>query len=480
MNVSHKQFVVGTLLLFFLYGCSDNNVPQETVEVTEVETSSTPDYDALLRAAITANQSGRTLNDYILPDSDDYAQIPQDPSNPLSDAKVELGQLLYHDTAIATEGRSDNSQTWSCATCHHAAAGFKSGVIQGIGEGGIGFGANGSDRELIASFDADAEADSNRKPDLQPFTSPTVLNTAYQDVMLWNGQFGNSQNGIVNSGIPESILSKPNTPKAENARHLSGIETQAIAGMDVHRLSVLSNSVLQTNTTYQSLFNAAFQDGSDDVKSDAGKSIAAFERTVLANQAPFQLWLRGDNSAISDIEKQGGLLFFGKAGCSDCHTGPALSSAVGATEEEIFMAIGFNDFDSEAQHRVHGPITEADKLGRGGFTEEAEDNYKFKIPQLYNLNDTRVFGHGGSFTSIRDVLEYKNRGVAENLEAIENLDVRFVPLNLTPVELDQLEIFIKISLYDPDLMRYQPIEVPSGECVIVDPLTIDTQGFCPE
>jgi len=466
-----------------MYGCSDSGTENNQVlptQVTTVNPTVEIDLDVRLRESILSNPDNETVASLILPDSDDLDSIPQDPNNPLSDAKVVLGKALFHDTGLATNGNSSETNSWSCATCHHAAAGFKSGVTQGIGEGGTGFGVAGQDRFLAEAFDANAEATAANKPDIQPFTSPTVLNVAYQDVMLWNGQFGNSANGLVNQGITESILSRPGTPKAENSRGLSGIETQAIAGMDVHRLSVTENSVVQTSEAYQALFTAAYEGGSQDVKSDAGKSIAAFERTVLANRAPFQLWLRGDTTAMSDSEKQGGILFFSKGGCSDCHQGPALSSNVGASEDQMFMAIGFADFQPGTQDRVHGPITDADKLGRGGFTEEESDNYKFKIPQLYNLIDTAVFGHGGSFSSVREVLEYKNSGIAQNQASVDSLDSRFIPLSLTSEELDQLEAFLKFSLYDPELMRYQPDTVPSGECVVVDPLTIDSQGLCPD
>ena len=128
----------------------------------------------------------------------------------------------------------------------------------------------------------------------------------------------------------------------------------------------------------------------------AAKAIAAYERTLLANQSPFQRWLKGDREAMSVQQLKGALLFFGKAGCSGCHTGPALSSKVGAEAEDVFFAIGFADFDTTASN-IHGVVDDKTSRGRGGFT----DDYKFKIPQLYNLIDTNVFGHGASFTSVR-------------------------------------------------------------------------------
>lgn len=104
--------------------------------------------------------------------------------------------------------------------------------------------------------------------------------------------------------------------------------------------------------------------------------------------------------------------------------------------------------------------------------------YSFKIPQLYNLSDTNVFGHGASFSSIREVLDYKNRAVPQSNIDTNLLDPRFTPLGLTEAELDDLERFLSDSLHDPNLTRYQPDLVPSGHCIIVDPLTLDDNEFC--
>ena len=103
--------------------------------------------------------------------------------------KVALGKLIYHETGITEGDIAPSEGTFSCATCHNAQNGFKSGIRQGIGEGGIGF-----DHRRVIEGQEDVV-------DVQPVTSPTVLNTAYQEVMLWNGQFGNEIGGVVNVGI---------------------------------------------------------------------------------------------------------------------------------------------------------------------------------------------------------------------------------------------------------------------------------------
>ena len=133
------------------------------------------------------------------------------------------------------------------------------------------------------------------------------------------------------------------------------------------------------------------------------------------------------------------------------------------SKDQVFFAVGFDDLDT---NDIIGEVADGVRLGRGGLTGDPADNYKFKVPQLYNLADINVFGHGGSFSSVREVIEYKNAAVAQNDASTSNLDYRFVPLNLSSSQIDDLVEFIEVSLRDPDLMRYEPTELPSGLCVI--------------
>ena len=426
-----------------------------------------------LQRSIELQSGGQGLNAFQMPAKDDLAGIPQDPANPITREKVTLGRFLYHDTATGTEGTDpDRVSTWSCASCHHVKAGFKAGVPQGIGDGGVGFGADGSERLLVDGLDATAPAGDSLLPDLQPIASPTILNVAFQDVMLWNGSFGNAP-GSVNGSVATVDGAGPPPIKA-NTFGLSGIETQVLAGTNVHRLRFDRWSVLQSNSEYQYLYQQAFPDGDTGYIPDNGtavsaealgaaKAIAAYERIVLSNLAPFQRWLSGSRDAMSVQQLEGANLFFGKAGCAGCHSGPALSSRLGASADEMFFAIGFNDFDVEHPH-IHGVVDDATKKGRGGFTKNPADNYKFKIPQRYNLTDTTVFGHGASFSSVREVIEYKNAGVAQNPDAVDHLSDKFVPLGLSEHEIDDLVVFIEEGLHDQWLDRYVPHSVPSDQC----------------
>lgn len=407
-----------------------------------------------LLAVLDATSPSGSYEAYILPESDDFDNIPQDPSNEITAAKVALGKLVYHETGI-TEGDIASSEgTFSCASCHNAQNGFKSGIRQGIGEGGIGF-----DHRI-------ADPNAGDRVDVQPVTSPTVLNTAYQEVMLWNGQFGNEIGGVVNVGIDPDRHFTEGTPKEANLRNLSGLETQAVAGLGVHRMGASEGSILRTNETYQQMFIDAFGVAEpDDMLEATALSIAAYERTILANRAPFQDYLRGDETAMSESEVAGANVFFGKGNCHTCHNGPALSSPRGAMADDIFMTLGFHDLD--IWEDTIGEVNDATREGRGGFTGDDMDKFKFKVPPLYNLIDTTVFGHGASFESVEEVVRYKVDAVPQHPQVeVSDLDYRFAPLDLTEDEIANLITFLEVSLYDDELMRYVPESLPSGNCPI--------------
>jgi cytochrome c peroxidase len=178
---------------------------------------------------------------------------------------------------------------------------------------------------------------------------------------------------------------------------------------------------------------------------------------VLSTEAPFQQWLRGQTGAMSASQKRGAVLFFGRANCVACHSGPALANM-------SFHALGMGELEGPGVFSDFNPKDPV-HLGRASFTQRDADRYRFKTPQLYNLSDDAFLGHGSSFTSIRDVIEYKNEAVRQStLVPAERLDPLFVPLELTEDEMDDLTAFLERGLYDADLQRHAPTVLPSGNC----------------
>lgn len=404
--------------------------------------------DNQLYAEIDRVSNGLGVGYFQLPEDTDLNAIPQDPLNPLTPEKVLLGKFLFHESALGVEPLKPFAiGTYSCASCHFASAGFQACKPQGIGEGGMGFGANGESRARNVLY-------TSEELDVQPIRSPSAMHIAWQPNVLWNGQFGAT---FMNAGTESEWTL--NTPKETNYLGFEGTETQAIAGLKVHRMNL--NKEWAEFYGYVEMFEAAFPGIPESelyTRKYAGLAIAAYERTLLANRAPFQRWLRGQHDAMTDSEKRGAIVFFNQGNCVACHTGPALNSMA-------FHALGMNDLYLEGSaFNVHAGNGE--NLGRGGFTKKPEDMYKFKVPQLYNLKDSPQFGHGASFKSIREVIDYKNKGIKQNSTVPDGqLADEFVPLLLTEEQIDDLTTFITFGLRDPFLKRYQPDNLLSGNCI---------------
>jgi len=434
--MSFRIFVLFALFVV-VFGCQSE--PNDTA-------------DDLLLATLKSLAGEAGLDHFIMPDSRDLASIPQDPLNPLTPAKVQLGKLLFHETALASDGNfTETVGTYSCASCHHVQGGFQANLPQGIGDGGMGFGSNGEGRQFNPFCDKE-------EIDVQPIRTPTAMNGAFQTNMLWNGQFGATG---VNIGTEDVWPTEG--PISVNRLGFEGLEIQAIAGLSVHRFGLSLTEQFIMDNEYEELFDVAFFDVPVDErysKTTGGLAIAAYERTLLSNEAPFQTWLRGEAGAMTDQQKRGALVFF-ESGCASCHDGPALNSM-------SFHAFGFDDLFTGS----YGPsevinVDEGDSahMGRGGFTKYARDMYKFKVPQLYNMKDSPFFGHGSSFNDLEELVRYKVNGVPQNDKVpASQISTEFINLGLSESEILDLVEFLENGLYDPNLKRYLPNAVPSGNC----------------
>lgn len=390
--------------------------------------------------SVLTRHGDRRLENFMLPVDGEWTALPQDPNNPITAEKVALGEFLFHDPALSTAPRHPSSAgTFSCSTCHHAEAGFQAGRIQALGDGGMGWGVNGELRHADPAYPTE-------DVDAQGVRSPSVLNVAYQQAMMWDGRMG--------SKGPNAATSArwiPGTLEGVNLLGYEGVESQAIAALTDHRSDSLEVWPISSNPTYSSMWNAAYP-GEDLSTELTGLAIAAYERTLVASKAPFQRWLRGDHSAMTVEEKLGALVFFAKAGCDQCHSGPALNSMA-------FYALGMPDMPvGEMVHSL------PPSRGRGGFNGVDEDLFKYKVPQLYNLADSPFYGHGGAFPTVRSVVEYYNDGIPAITLPAGRLEPRFSPLELTEDEVNHLTAFLEHALRDPDLQRYVPDSVPSGGC----------------
>lgn len=380
---------------------------------------------------------------FILPASGDFNALPnQDPSNPVTAEKVRLGKMLFFETGFAQDAKTTLCyETFSCATCHVPESGFLPGRIQGIADGAFGFGDLGSDRHLVSSY-IESELDA------QGVRPLTVMNVTFMTNTFWSGTFGANDQNI---GTEEFW-----TEAAEvNHTGFVGLEAQNIEGQKVHRMAI--NEKMLYEFGYSEMFDEAFPDipvADRYSPTTASFALSAYLRSILTNEAPFQQYLKGDDEALTESEKNGALLFFGKANCVSCHSGPSFSAM-------NFVSLGTKDL-----YEAGGVNTSADdprNMGRASLTHRQSDMHRFKVPQLYNLMSYATFFHGSSKTSIAEVVDYKIAAVSENPN-VETSSVPLQPLDLTGQERQDLINFLTSALYDSKMDRYVPEAVLSGYC----------------
>lgn len=385
---------------------------------------------------------------FLLPDHTDYAAIPQDPKNPLTKAKVTLGRFLFFETGLGIDASQNaGMETYSCATCHDPQTAFKPAAQQGVADGGFGYGTAGEMRvknPAYGDFEVDAQA-------IRPLT---VLNVAFVSNTFWDGRFGGNN---VNIGTEHLWNDVDGT--TFNELGMLGPESQNIEGVHVHRMRMGKERAEEFG--YKDLYDEAFPEFDESERYGqvtTAFALTAYIRALITDQTPWQRWLRGDKLAMSDEEIKGALVFFGKARCFNCHTGPALSAVE-------FHALGVKNLHQAHPNPLATTVDDARNFGRGGFTGKDEDMFAYKIPQLYNMKDNPFFFHGGSKTSLEEVVEYKSKAQTENPDVPqERLSSKFQPFELTHDETKSLLEFLKHSLYDPNLDRYVPDFVMSGNC----------------
>jgi len=415
-----------------------------TIQCTQDYISEAQIMDSQLKNTI--NSSGFNIDQFILPNESNLNDIPQDEKNVLTKEKVQLGKLLFYETGFATDAlKSEAMGTYSCASCHIPEAGFRANVKQGIADGGTGYGVDGNGRVRSSLY-------TEEEIDVQSARPLSLINVAYVTNTFWNGEFGAY-------GVNEETEHLWNNSEALQRNFLGyeGIETVNFEGLITHRLDYDSLSI--DSLGYKELFDSSFAEvPTSDRYSQftASLALSAYIRTLLADKAPFQDWLKGDGDAMTAQMKEGAILFFGKAQCFRCHYEPNLGSSE-------FHNLGVKDMYQSASYNTSS--SDRRNMGRGGFTEMYSDFNKFKVPGIYNVSDSPFYFHGGSISTLEELIEYKIEATSENPEIPDSLlSSKFNKLYLSEIEIENLLVFLKEGLRDPDLIRFKPDSILSGNC----------------
>jgi cytochrome c peroxidase len=318
--------------------------------------------------------------------------VPQD--NPMSDEKVSLGRDLYFDKQLSVDN------TVNCATCHDPRSAFAEhkAVAEGVG------GKKGARN------------------------SPTILNAMFNVEQFWDGRAASLEEQAKGPLVNPVEMAMPSY--------------DAIVDR------------LKQSPDYIKRFQAVF--GGPVTIDNVVKAIAAFERTQLSGDSPFDRFVAGDKTAIDAAAQRGFELFKGKGRCVTCHefneSSPFFTDfkyhniGVGMKASGNFETLARQVQQMAQDGKLTGAATDRlslsegfSELGRFLVTRQPKDVGAFKTPPLRDVELTAPYMHDGSVKTLREAIDFYNRGGEPN----PNLDGGIRKLDLTDAEISDLEVFLK-------------------------------------
>ena len=285
-----------------------------------------------------------------------YPTLEYPADNPYNAAAASLGERLFFDPILSLDS------SISCGSCHKPELGFATNDRVTPGVGGI----------------------------LGKRNSPSLLNVGFQPYFMREG------------GVPslEMQVLVPLGDATEMAHNV----------VDAARR-------LNRNTSYKNEFLTVYGDTASPYL--VVRALANYERTIVDFSSPFDHFIQGDATALSNEAIKGGKLFYGKAACVQCHSGVLLTD------------FGFANNGTA--------LVDSTDYGRELLTNESGDRYVFKVPSLRKVQITAPYMHDGSVSTLADVVEQYNTGGANH----SYTDSRIEPLGLSVSEKAQLVAFLE-------------------------------------
>ncbi len=251
-------------------------------------------------------------------------------------------------------------------------------------------------------------------------------------------------------------------------------------------------AALNASPAYRKRFAQVFKDVRKGAPIDFfhfGKALAEFEFNLVFADAPIDRFARGHQNAMTDTEKRGALLFFGKANCASCHRVDGKSNEMFSDFQEHVVGVPqvFPSFGVNTGNFIFSGPGENEDFGREERTGDANDRYKFRTAPLRNLVVSPGFFHNGAFVTLEDAIRFhlnvidgaqnydpNAAGVPADLAQVgpviekERIEPRLrKPIKLTETEFRQLVRFVRTGLLDKRVLKSNlcgliPESVPSG------------------
>jgi cytochrome c peroxidase len=435
------------------------------------------------RVSVTDPTPGPTLDAQLRSLTEFWGAMPIGPMPAQPAALVDLGQSLFFDKELS------GNRDVSCASCHDPLSQMTDGLTLAVGTGGSGLGTDrtpGAGRQFV------------------PRNAPTLLNQGLGFVYtLWDGRVNEEwqpQGGfkapagiVFPAGLRNLLAAQAMLPVLSRVEMRGNVGDQDVFGASNELAAHADTSAaaiwrgvmtrLLAIQAYAAKFTAAYPSTPHNSLGfqHAANAIAAFQmQTLTFTGSPFDRWLARDSRALTDEQKRGGILFFGKAQCASCHSGAMIGG-------QQFANIGIPQLGPGVGVATPLDIGRAEHINQNMGSEFYR--FHFRAPALRNVELTSPYMHNGAYRTLESVVRhYTNADSAlRNYDAtqlplalqstvrrdattissvLQNIDFRLRNANITLTTTEQTELvaFLK-ALTDPaarNLAHAIPASVPSG------------------
>ncbi len=278
-----------------------------------------------------------SLKELLLP-----ATPPSPTDNAWTQAKADLGKQLFFDPRMSGTGQV------TCASCHFPERGWEDGLTTAVRFGGK----------------------------VMQLASPTMINIGYNTIYMWDGRMPSlEKQAFAGQGIKADISAGMEELGVKEGRHIERIKM--VKGYQTGFAKAFPQEPAETQISRETI----------------AKAIAAFERTIISNNSPFDAWVKGDKNAMTAQQVNGLKVFVGKGNCVACHSGPNFT-------DNGFHNLGLKSFAAADHHK--GRMTQKP-------THPSTDG-AFKTPTLRDIALRAPFFHDGSAKTLLEVVEHYDRG----------------------------------------------------------------------
>lgn len=309
-----------------------------------------------------------------------------------------IGHQLFYDPILS------GNRNISCAHCHHPDFGTSDGLSLGIGEGGQGL---GPDRTPGTGADRIRKRIPRNAPGLWNLGARDIHTMFHDGRLSLSDVYGNGFNSPAQEWLPEGLNSLlaaqalfPLTAQFEMAGNVAENEVTGAVHDRIDKGWPIIAKRVRTDPKYGPAMVAAFDDvdSTEDITiTHIANALAAFMAIEWrSTDSPFDQYLAGDETALTPDQKAGIRLFYGKARCATCHSGPLLS-------DQKFHALALPPF---GPGRTRQWDAYARDVGRMGESDRLEDAYRFRTSMLRNVALTAPYGHNGAFPDLEGIIRH--------------------------------------------------------------------------